>query len=68
MRRMAVRDHWVETLKCRRCRTVGNAHLSTADKLSWTVEVHNVDEGFKVIQSENGSNFYCAFCDRPVEP
>jgi hypothetical protein len=62
------RDHWVETLTCRRCGRIGVAHLSTDDRLSWTVEVHGVSEGFKVIQSENGSNFYCSSCDRPVEP
>jgi hypothetical protein len=68
IRRMSARDHWVETLTCRRCRRIGIAHLSTEDRLSWTVEVHSVSEGFKVIQSENGSNFYCSSCERPVEP
>jgi len=63
-----VRDHWVEYLSCRHCQTSGVAVLSTEDKLSWIVQVENVPEGFRVIRSENGSNFYCALCDRPVEP
>jgi hypothetical protein len=42
--------------------------LSTEDKLSWIVQVESVPIGFRVIRSENGSNFYCASCDRPVEP
>jgi hypothetical protein len=63
-----VRDHWVEYLSCRRCQTTGIAVLSTEDKLSWIVQVESVPIGFGVIRSENGSNFYCASCDRPVEP
>jgi hypothetical protein len=31
-------------------------------------QVDSVPEGFKVIRVPNGSNFYCTFCDRPVEP
>ena len=65
--RMA-REHWIENLMCRRCRKDGIAVLSTDDKLSWTVQVESVPKGFRVIQSENGSNFYCSSCDRPVEP
>jgi hypothetical protein len=42
--------------------------LSTEDKLSWAVQVESVPKGFRVVRSENGSNFYCAVCDRPVEP
>jgi hypothetical protein len=53
---------------CRRCRKDGIAVLSTEDKLSWIVQVESVPKGFRVIQSENGSNFYCSSCDRPVEP
>jgi hypothetical protein len=62
------RDHWVEYLSCRHCQTSGVAVLSTEDKLSWAVQVESVPKGFKVIRSENGSNFYCDFCDRAVEP
>jgi hypothetical protein len=65
--RMA-RDHWVEYLSCRRCQTSGVDVLSTEDKLSWIIQVESVPEGFRVIRSENGSNFYCSACDRQVEP
>ena len=46
----------------------GIAMLSTVDKLSWAVQVESVPEGFRVIRSENGSNFYCSSCGRQVEP
>jgi hypothetical protein len=62
------RDHWIEYLSCRRCQTSGIAVLSTEDKLSWIVQVESVPNGFRVIQSENGSNFCCSSCDRPVRP
>jgi hypothetical protein len=62
------RDHWVEHLRCRRCRKSGIALLSTEDKLSWIVQVESVPEGFRAIRSETGSNFYCVVCDRPVDP
>jgi hypothetical protein len=62
------REHWIENLMCRRCSKDGIAVLSTEDKLSWIVQVESVPEGFRVVQSENGSNFYCSSCDRPVEP
>jgi hypothetical protein len=65
---MTVRDHWIENLRCRRCRTSGIAVLSTEDKLSWAVQVESVPEGFRVIEFENAINFYCSACDRPVEP
>ena len=48
----------------RRARLDGSA----TDEYSWDVQVDSVPEGFKVIQSESGSNFFCAMCDNPVEP
>lgn len=65
---MIVRDRWVENLRCPQCGRTGSAELSTADSQSWAVQVDRIPEGFKVIKSENSSNFYCDFCDRPVEP
>jgi hypothetical protein len=65
--RMA-REHWIESLVCRHCRKEGIAVLSTEDKFSWIVQVESVPKGFRVIQSENGSNFHCSSCDCPVEP
>jgi hypothetical protein len=65
--RMA-REHWIENLMCRRCSKDGIAVLSTENRSSWIVQVESVPEGFRVVQSDNGSNFYCSSCDRPVEP
>jgi hypothetical protein len=65
---MGDRDHWVETLICRRCKTVGIAHLSTPDKLSWTVEANSVPVGFRLVEFDDGINFYCSYCDSQVEP
>ena len=63
-----VRDHWVEKLKCRRCGKIGMAELS-ADGRSWTIKVDSIPKGFQFIQSkEEGSRFYCSFCDSQVEP
>jgi hypothetical protein len=62
-----VRDHWVEKLKCRRCGKIGTAELS-ADDQSWTIKVDSIPKGFQFIQSEDGSNFYCSFCELPVDP
>jgi hypothetical protein len=65
---MLVRDRWVENLRCPQCGKTGQAELSTADGKSWVVQVDSIPAGFKVVQSENSSNFYCVFCNRAVEP
>jgi hypothetical protein len=62
------RDNWVEKLRCPRCRKTGAAKLSTADEHSWAVKVVSIPTGFQFIQSEEGSNFYCASCDCAAEP
>jgi hypothetical protein len=59
---MIVLDHWVENLRCPNCRKTGAARLSQED--GWNVHMDNVPDGFKVVDR----NFYCASCDRPVEP
>src|SRR5712671_6826030 len=63
-----VRDIWVENLRCPHCRKTGAARDSAVDEYSWDVQMNSVPEGFKVIRSGDVSNFYCASCDRPVEP
>jgi hypothetical protein len=65
---MADRDRWIEELTCPECGATGNAELSTADAGSWTVRVDSIPEGFKVIQSEHGSSFYCTLCEIPALP
>jgi hypothetical protein len=64
---MTKRDRWVENLRCPQCGKVGQAELSMADGQSWIVRPDSIPSGFKVVESENGRNFYCAFCDRPVD-
>jgi hypothetical protein len=62
------RDSWVENLRCPECGKAGKAELSMADGVSWAVRPDSIPVGFKVIESENSKNFYCATCDSPVEP
>jgi hypothetical protein len=62
------RDHWVEYLRCPRCRKTGVALASADDDRSWTVQIDSIPDGFKVIRSRDFSNFYCSACDRPAEP
>jgi hypothetical protein len=62
------RDHWVENLRCPRCRKTGEALLSTVDAYSWNVQVETIPKGFEVIESENSINFHCSTCATPVEP
>jgi hypothetical protein len=57
-----------EKLNCAGCGGIGDAELSTPDGRSWAVRVDRVPKGFKVIQCEYGSNFYCARCEIEVEP
>ena len=35
---------------------------------SFDVVMDSVPKGFKVFKSGLSSNFYCTFCDLPVEP
>jgi predicted RNA-binding Zn-ribbon protein involved in translation (DUF1610 family) len=63
---MIVLDNWVENLRCPRCQKTGAARLSQRD--GWSAHVDSVPDGFKVIQSEHGSNFRCSSCGIPAEP
>jgi hypothetical protein len=64
---MTTRDHWVENLSCPRCGKIGKADLSTADDQSWIVRPDSIPVGFKVVETGNSKNFYCALCDCPVD-
>jgi hypothetical protein len=59
-------DHWVEVLRCPRCKNTGDAELSEIGSY-FDVKVDSVPEGFVVRESEYGINFYCSSCDCPVE-
>jgi hypothetical protein len=70
---MTGRDQWTETLRCPKCGMTGRAELSQSNGQAFhdhdqAVCVDRVSEGFKAVQFEYGSNFYCSFCDSPVDP
>jgi hypothetical protein len=70
---MTGRDQWTEILRCSQCGRTGSVELSQANGQAFhdgdqAVRVESVSEGFKAIQFEYGSKFYCSFCDRPVDP
>jgi hypothetical protein len=44
------------------------ALLSDVNEYSLDMQVDAVPEGFEVIHSKHGIEFYCASCDIPVEP
>jgi hypothetical protein len=69
---MIERDQWTETLRCPKCRMTGSVELSQANGQAFhdgdqVVRVESVSEGFKAVQFEYGSNFYCSSCDGPAE-
>jgi hypothetical protein len=71
IRRMTTRDEWTEKLQCPVCGRTGSAELSQANGQAFhdgdqAVRVDHVSEGFKAVQFEYGSNFYCSSCDSPV--
>jgi hypothetical protein len=59
-------DHWVEVLRCPRCKNTGTAELSELGS-SFDIKVDSLPEGFRVFESEHGINFYCSSCDCPAE-
>jgi len=58
------RSRWLENLRCPKCGKLGIAELSMADGQSWIVRPDSIPAGFK---AGNSRNFYCAFCDHPVD-
>jgi hypothetical protein len=63
---MTANDHWVEILRCPRCKNTGTAALSEAGG-SIDIKVELVSEGFRIFKSEQAMNFYCSSCDCPAE-
>ena len=69
---MIGRDQWTEALRCPKCPMTGSVELSQANGQAFhdgdqDVRVESVSEGFKAIQLEYGSSFYCAACNCPAE-
>jgi hypothetical protein len=60
-------DEWNEKLRCPICRKTGMASLSQGDG-DETPTFRCVPEGFKVVETEHGGNFFCAVCDVAVDP
>jgi hypothetical protein len=67
MWKMSSRDRWVENLRCPQCEKSGPAELSQMDGSS-DIQVDSFPEGFRVIESVHGINFYCCSCNCPAEP
>jgi hypothetical protein len=70
---MTGRDQWTETLRCPICDTTGTVELSQANGQAFhdgdqDVRVDGIAAGFKAVQFEYGSNFYCKLCDSPAAP
>jgi hypothetical protein len=65
---MATDDHWVEVLRCSRCKKTGTAELTEIGSLhNIKVKADRVPEGFRVLETEYGINFYCSSCACPAE-
>jgi hypothetical protein len=56
---MTAADHWLEVLRCPKCKRTGTAQLSDPGGPK-DVKVDIVPEGLGVFQSEHGINFYCS--------
>ena len=59
-------DEWNEKLRCPQCRKTGMANLSQEGHD--TLIVQSVPDGFKVVHTQNGPDFYCTDCNVAVEP
>jgi hypothetical protein len=67
---MTTNDHWVEVLRCPRCRKTGTAELTEigdSHDINIKVKADRVPEGFMVHETEHGINFYCSSYDCPAE-
>jgi len=60
-------DQWNEVLRCPQCSNTGIASLSQFEAANMPT-VDNVPDGFKVVQTEFGPDFYCGTCNVPVLP
>ena len=65
--RQAMTDEWNEKLTCPRCRKTGMASLFQHDG-NTSPSIEFVPAGFKVINAQFGSTFYCIDCDTEVMP
>ena len=60
-------DQWTENLRCPLSRETGVVSLSQGDGDN-TPTVQSISEGFKVVMTPHGPDFYCGTCDVAAEP
>jgi hypothetical protein len=60
-------DEWKEELRCPECAKTGVASLSQSENADIPT-VRSVPDGFKVVTTQYGPNFYCATCDIEAAP
>jgi hypothetical protein len=60
-----MRDQWHENLRCPTCGKAGKASLSQDNDDEPTIQI--LPDGFKVVATEHGPDFYCLTCDVAVE-
>ena len=59
-------DVWKETLRCPVCLKTGTASLSQDNGDTPTIQL--VPDGFKVVSTRHGPDFYCGAYDVAVKP
>jgi ribosomal protein S27AE len=58
---------WNEKLRCPKCHKTGMASLHHGEGDD-APTVESVPEGFKVVMTPHGPDFYCGTCNVPAEP
>jgi hypothetical protein len=62
-----VTDQWSENLRCSACKNAGITTLSQGEG-DQTPTVLSIPNGFKVVQTKYGPDFYCETCNVPTAP
>jgi hypothetical protein len=60
-------DEWKEDLRCPECGKTGVASLSQGEDADMPT-IHIVPDGFKIVTTQYGPDFYCVTCDIEVAP
>jgi hypothetical protein len=63
--RFAMKDQWYENLRCLTCGKTGKASLSQDDDDAPTIQI--LPDGFKVVDTKHGPDFFCGTCDVAVK-
>jgi len=62
----SMKDEWNESLRCPTCGKTGKASLSQERDDAPTIQI--IPDGFKVVGTGHGPDFYCLTCDVAVKP